>query len=416
MTISKTLSVARWEYLEKIKTKAFILSMVITPLIIIAFSILPSMLSQQEDETTKIIGIVDPSQFYFQELKKELVKYKFENDQPNFIVQNIFDPALQLDQIKKQADKKVFDGKIQGYLLVLNAETDSLKFEYRSKNIGSFSDLNKLENELNNIRIKNYLTSAGLSQNISDIINNNSELIQIIIEENGKESSSDFMIVFFSSFIFIILLMMMVIYSGQMLVRSLVEEKANRLIEILLSSCTPEDLLTGKILGLSLLGLTQIFIWALIAISLAGAALIPYAAFENILPMLVYFILGFLFYTTIFVGIGSIVSTEQEAQQVTSYLSLIMMLPIVIAVPAIQNPNTILVKILSFFPLTTPTIMLLRLNISEISTLEILTTILLLISSIILMIFISSKIFRIGILSYGKRPSLKEISKWIKEK
>lgn len=416
MTISKTLAVAKWEYLEKIKTKAFILSMIITPLIIIAFSILPSLLSQQEDETTKFIGIFDPSQIYFQELKKELVKYKFGNDQPNFVLQNLYDSSMQINEIKKLADKKVLDGKIQGYLIVINAGKDSLKFEYRSKNIGSFNDLNKLENELNNIRIKKYLTSAGLSQNIREIINNNSELQKIIIEEDGKESSADFMVVFFSSFIFIILLMMMVIYSGQMLVRSLVEEKANRLIEILISSCTSEDLLTGKILGLSLLGLTQIFIWALIGISLASAALIPYSAFENILPMLVYFILGFLFYTTIFVGIGSVVSTEQEAQQVTSYLSLIMMLPVVIAVPAIQNPDTMFAKILSFFPLTTPSIMLLRLNISEISSLEIFSTMTILILSIIFMIFISSKIFRIGILSYGKRPSLKEISRWIKEK
>ncbi len=416
MTILKTLAVARWEYFEKIKTKAFIISMVITPLIIIAFAVLPSMLSQQEDESTKIIGIIDPTQNYFQELRNELSKYKFKDDQPNFVLQNLYNSSLKFEDMKKIADKKVFDGKIQGYILILNPKTDSLKFEFRSKSIGSFSDLNKLENELNNIRIKNYLTSAGLSQNIREIVNNNSELVQIIIEEDGKESSSDFMVVFFSSFIFIILLMMMVIYSGQMLVRSLVEEKANRLIEILISSCTPEDLLTGKILGLSLLGLTQLFIWALIGITLAGAAVIPYTAFDNVLPMLIYFILGFLLYTTIFVGVGSIVSTEQEAQQVTSYLSLIMMLPVVIAVPAIQNPDTLLVKILSFFPLTTPSIMLLRLNISEISIPEILLTISILILSIVFMIYISSKIFRIGILSYGKRPSLKDISRWIKEK
>jgi ABC-2 type transport system permease protein len=142
--------------------------------------------------------------------------------------------------------------------------------------------------------------------------------------------------------------MMMVIYSGQMLVRSLIEEKSNRLIEVLVSSCSPDELLAGKILGLSSLGLTQIIIWAMIGIGLIGGSVIPPEIFSNVGIMLVYFILGFVFFTTLFVGIGSIVNTEQEAQLLTTYLSLILMFPIIVAVPAIQNPDAVILKIFSF--------------------------------------------------------------------
>jgi len=211
------------------------------------------------------------------------------------------------------------------------------------------------------------------------------------------------------------LLMMMVVYSGQMLVRSMIEEKSSRLIEMLISSSTPDELLTGKLIGLSFLGLTQIFIWLMIGTTLVASALVPVDAFNNVLPMLMYFVLGFLFYSSLFVGIGSTVNTEQEAQQITTYLSLILMLPVVIAMPSIQNPDFLMTKIFSYIPLTTPTVMILRLNVQPVSALEIVLTTSVLLISVIIVTKISSKIFRIGILAYGSRPSLKEIISWIRE-
>jgi len=166
---------------------------------------------------------------------------------------------------------------------------------------------------------------------------------------------------------------------------------------------------------LSALGLTQIFIWILIGISLAGTAVVPLEAFQNVLPILVYFVLGFVFYTSLFVGIGSIVTSEQEAQQITTYLSFLLVLPIIFVLPALENPDTLYIKILSYIPFTLPSFMMLRLNISPIPAWEILSTILIMLISIYLMIGFSAKIFRIGILSYGKRPTVKELIQWLKE-
>ncbi|HSP87566.1 MAG TPA: ABC transporter permease, partial [Ignavibacteriaceae bacterium] len=286
----------------------------------------------------------------------------------------------------------------------------------RSKSLGNHKDVNRFETAFNEIRIKLRFDKENVKPYLLDYISQSIELSQIKIEAGGRETLHDFLLTFFSSFVFIMLLMMMILYSGGMLIRSLVEEKSNRLIEILISSCSPNELLSGKILGLSALGLTQIFIWILIGISLAGSAMVPIEAFTNVVPILVYFILGFIFYTSLFVGIGSVVTSEQEAQQITTYLSFLLVLPIIFVLPALENPDAFYIKILSYIPFTLPSFMMLRLNISPIPEWEIFSTIIIMILSIYLMIEFSGKIFRIGILSYGKRPTLKELIHWLKEK
>jgi len=413
--MNKILTIARWEYLEKVKTKTFIISLIITPLIIIMFALLPTLLTQKADLRTKIIGVVDTSGIYFHKLTDELDQYKLDDNQPNYILLNFTDNKKTLKQLKTKADKNVIDNEIEGFLFILNGGTDSLEVEYRSENLGSFKDLRRFEEKINRIRIQNELNARGIDPSLAAFVQSNVEIEQIKIEKSGEEGKQNFLVVFFSAFIFIMLLMMMVIYSGQLLVRSLIEEKSNRLIEILISSCTSEQLLAGKILGLSALGLTQIFIWSLIATALVGGAVIPPAAFDNILPMLVYFIIGFIFYTTIFVGIGSIVTTEQEAQQMTTYISLILILPVVVAMPAIQNPDSIMLRVMSYIPLTIPSIMLLRFKISPVPLIDIIITLNIMFVSTIITLKISAKIFRIGILSYGKKPTIKELIQWLKE-
>ena len=414
--MNKILTIARWEYLEKVKTKTFIISLIITPLIIIMFALLPTLLTQKADLRTKTIGVVDTSGIYFHKLTDELDQYKLDDNQPNYILLNLANNKKTLKQIKTESDKNVIDNKIEGFLFILNGGTDSLEVEYRSENLGSFKDLRRFEEKINKIRIQNELNARGIDPSLAELVQSNIEIEQIKIEKSGEEGKQNFLVVFFSAFIFIMLLMMMVIYSGQLLVRSLIEEKSNRLIEILISSCTSEQLLAGKILGLGALGLTQIFIWSLIGIALVGGAVIPPAAFDNILPMLVYFIVGFIFYTTIFVGIGSIVTTEQEAQQMTTYISLILILPVVIAIPAIQNPESMMVKVMSYIPLTIPSMMLLRFKIAPVPLIDIIITLFIMFVSTIITLKIAAKIFRIGILSYGKKPTIKELIHWLKEK
>jgi ABC-2 type transport system permease protein len=413
--MKKILAVAKWEYLEKVKTKTFIISLIITPIIIILFSILPTILLNEEAPKVEVIGVIDTSGIYFKDLVEQLDKYKLADGQNNYVLINQSLKNNNFEELKAEATKNVQKNLIEGFLILYYAGSDSVYAEYRTKTLGNFKNVGRFEEAIWSIRLKKKLEEEGVDTKYINFFQDKVVVEQMKIEEGGEVSDLDFLTTFFMSIIFILLLMMMVVYTGQMLVRSMIEEKSSRLIEMLVSSSTPDELLSGKIIGLSLLGLTQIVIWFIIGISLVAGALIPPAAFNNLLPMLLYFIFGFLFYASLFVGIGSTVNTEQEAQQITTYLSLVLMLPVVVAMPAIQNPDFIVTKIFSYFPLTIPTVMLLRLNIEDVSQLEIILTLAILVFSIFVVTKISAKIFRIGILSYGNKPTIKEILRWIKE-
>ena len=414
--MKKTFIIAKWEYIEKIRTKAFIISMFLTPAILLLFTLAPTWFTRHEEESTKAYGIIDTSGIYFSQLRDNLEKIKLNDDQPKYLIINLYGKKDKLNDVKKSSDIDVVRNKLQGYLLILNGGTDNIEINFRSKGSGSFDDLGKIEGVFNKVKNQIQLEKAGVDSSIINSVSKYVGINPIKIEENGKESKADFLTMFFSSFIFIMLLMMMVLSTGGMLVRSLLEEKSNRLIEILVSSCSKKELLAGKVIALSGLGFTQIFIWGFLALVTARTALIPMEAFDNIFPMLGFFILGYVFYVSIFVGIGSIVSTEQEAQQITSYISILLILPTIFAVSAIQNPGSTIIKILSFIPFTSASIMMLRLKIETIPAGEILSAVLIMLISIYLTITFSSKLFKIGILSYGKRPALKELIRWMREK
>ncbi|MDT8325218.1 MAG: ABC transporter permease, partial [Bacteroidota bacterium] len=233
------------------------------------------------------------------------------------------------------------------------------------------------------------------------------------VSEKG-EKESGFLESFGLSYVFLIFMLIMILSSGQMLVRSMVEEKSNRIVEILVSSCSPMDLMFGKIVGISMLALVQVLFWTLIGVTLVYAAQLSNLPLENLWLMVLYFFLGFLFYAALFVAVGSLASTEQEAQQITGYLSMLLMLPIIIAFIATQSPNSPLLVILTMVPLITPQMMFVRLPITTPPTWEIALSLLILVCSIIVVTWIAAKIFRIGILLTGKRPGLTEILRWIR--
>jgi ABC-2 type transport system permease protein len=412
--MKKILTVAKWEFIEKIRTRSFIISLILTPLIITAFSVIPVLISENESDRTQAIGIIDPSGNFYRGFNDRFEEYSIDSNQPAYILINLYDRDKELSKIKNEADSLVIKGTIEGVLLIKDA-AGAYSLEYRSLNTANLINTKRFERAFNEIQIANYLTSAGIMSGEADELAKGSEINTVRLDQRGAESERGFLEIFFSSLIFIMLLVFIILSSGGMLIRSLVEEKSNRLIEIIVSSCKPGELLTGKMLGLSLLALVQLFIWLLLGLILTGAAIIPLTAFENILPMSVYFLLGFIFYTSLFVGIGSIVNTEQEAQQVTGYLTIILFIPILFAVSTIQNPDSAIVSALTYIPFTTPAIMLLKFNIKPVSLQEIIITTSIMLAAISLVISVSSKIFRIGILSYGKMPTFRKMITWMKE-
>ncbi|MBI1805337.1 MAG: ABC transporter permease [Ignavibacteriae bacterium] len=407
--MTKAFVVARWEYFEKIKSKAFLISLFLTPALMVAMSVLPALLASRADTESKVIGIIDQSGEVATPLSKILEeRFKLPDGEPNYILQPI-GQASDLSAGKRIADSLVLAESMEGYVVVgKSVMTDSI-VEYRSENIGNIRVTENINSALRDLIVEKKLTAQGIDPKIVKDLTKPIDLKTIKLAKSGKEEESGFGQVFFTAYIFMMIMFVLILTSGQILVRSMLEEKSNRVVEILMSSCSARELMTGKILGLSGLGLTQMSFWVLMGLLLKLKLAIPMIPVGSLLLILLYIILGYVLYAAIFVAAGSPVSTEQEAQQITSYLVMILVIPIVFAFTVTQNPNTTLVKVLSFIPLLSPSMMIMRIPNQMPSVEEIVLTLILVALTAVAFMWVAGKVFRTTILMYGKRPSLKEL-------
>jgi ABC-2 type transport system permease protein len=414
--MTKALTVARWEYLEKIKSKAFLISLILMPIIMIGMGVIPSLLASRPDTESRIVGIIDQTGELAKPISDRLLeKYKLPNGKPNYVVRVLaLGNSVNLPKEMKAADRMVAAKELEGYAVLRGTAFHDSTVEYRSQNVANFSLVERLTRVLNDVITEKKLREGGFDPQVVKLLTARVELKTTRLKEGGGTEEADFGRVFFGAYIFMMMMFFLVLTSGQLLVRSLLEEKSTRVVEVLMSSCSARELMVGKILGLSGLGLTQVALWGIIGLAITVNFAFTLISLPNALLLLVYFVLGYLFYAAIFVGAGAPVTTEQEAQQITSYLVLILVIPIVLAFPVIQNPDSTVAVVLSLIPLVTPTMMALRIPIQTPPTWEILVSLVLLAGSAAGAMWAAGKIFRIGMLTYGKRPSLSELVRWVR--
>lgn len=219
-----------------------------------------------------------------------------------------------------------------------------------------------------------------------------------------------------------VLLIMTIFVSSGYLLRGVAEEKTSRVIEIVLSSVTAQELLAGKVLGLGALGLTQVVIWLVSAFGLSGGAVsllgvaLPLLTRPEVFVLgLVYYLLGFLVYAVLMGAVGALGTTMQESQQLAGIFSMMAAIPLMLGGFMFSNPNMPLLRVLSWFPLTAATVMMLRLPMAEVPAVDIVGSIVVLLISIPVLLWAGAKVFRMGLLMYGKRPSLAQVVRALRE-
>ncbi len=409
----KYLDVARWEFMEKVKSKAFIISLVLMPIIMVAFAILPGLLVSKQDDKQITFGLIDQTGKFLEPLRSKLdEKYQVSGGRPNYILRNLTEGGSPEDQ-RAAAVKMVLKKEIEGFFFIPSTVFDSAKVEFRAENVGNIRVIERFPRTIEEVIFEHRLISKGLDTAQIKKLIAHVDLKSMKVSESG-EKESGLLETMASAYMMIMVLMFLVMTTGQILIRSVVEEKSNRVIEVLLSSCSARDLMTGKILGLSGLGILQLLIWGSIGLGLALKSGANIFELQSVLLSMVYVVLGYFLYAAIFVAAGSPVTTEQEAQQITSYVSLLLVFPMVLIMPAMQNPDSAIIRILSYIPLFTPSFMVLRVSIQMPPLWEILTTVGLLLASTVFMMWVAGKIFRVAILVYGKRPSIPELIRWIR--
>src|SRR5262249_42932520 len=227
----------------------------------------------------------------------------------------------------------------------------------------------------------------------------------------------------FATFGFVILLFMSLLLYGIAMLRGVLEEKTTRVMEVLLGSVTPNELMTGKILGIGLVGLTQMVIYMLtagiarvvVAVKMTGgnmAWIQDALSTGKLVYFVIFFLLGYFFYTALFAAVGAVCNSEQEAQNMQQPLTMSLMIPYIMSFFFMRNPDHLVAVVMSMIPPFAPTIMFTRLATGSVPAWQVALSLVLLLGSTVLVFRAAAKIFRIGILMYGKRPTIPEILKW----
>jgi ABC-2 type transport system permease protein len=417
----KAYYVIKREYMENVRKKSFLISTLLVPIMLLAVTIVPILVTLFMPSTQVTIAVLDRTGEMAADFTAALDD-TLKDGRPEFLVKDFEDLPAGFDEARRALISRLESNEI-GVVMDIPADVfETGKVFYYTKDVGSVTVLEKFEKRLNLIVLKKRLAHAGIEYERVKNLTKRIDLEVHRVSKTGTVAKKDLLSEWGVVFVFIMILYMTLLTWGMSIQRSLIEEKGSRVIEVLLSSLEPRDLFIGKIVGLGAVGLTQVAVWSLTGLALGFytfVAAAQYFDYFNVPPVvlvyfIIFFILGFLFYSAIFALVGGICSTEQEAQQLQGIVTLPMVVPILIIMLVIQSPNSPLAVVLSMIPLFSPMLMLARTVILMPDFWQIALSIVILVVSIYGVISFSSRVFRVGILMYGKRPGIREIIKWYK--
>ncbi len=405
--------VIKREYLTRVQKRSFLLLTILMPILFIALMFGTVLLAMMDEGDTKTILVEDMSGEYLPVLQNTN-QYLFVNEIKQIEANN--------DDEKPYARLVITGDLLNNGTVVLISDRQV---------VAGLTDI--IEGQLNN-----YLSDKKLAlhniPNIKEIIADSQVSINVttvIQDETGKETESSAAVASTIGMVFTFLIYMFIFVYGSMVMSGVLEEKTNRIVEVMVSSVRPFDLMMGKVIGIGLVGLTQFLLWiALIGIFIQivpaffqDASIAESISFilgsVDIVSLLVYFILffigGYLIYASLFAAIGSMVNSQEDTQQYMMPITILIVFAFVAGTYSVQNPDGPLAFWTSLIPFTSPIVMMVRLPFG-VPTMELISCIALLAVTVVLTIWLAAKIYRTGILMYGKKPTFGEIAKWLKYK
>jgi ABC-2 type transport system permease protein len=422
------------EYLRRVNKKSFFLITILTPFLFAALVFVPLWLSSVKDDNVREVMIIDRTEKYAS-LFKDMDNFKFVNSG---------------DKQSLEAQKE----KSTGVFAFLEISDDLLNNPravalYSEKQIPQ--DLKQEVNRVLSHYLENEKRKSFNIPNLDEIIEKSRVNIDVQINKWGKdgaakETSAELGGIIGMIFTFIIY--MFILMYGATVMQGVMEEKTNRIVEVMVSSVRPFDLMMGKIIGIGLVGITQVIIWCIlttILVSVGGIffglksvsvqpdmAMLQQSMPEvqnmtmniltklssfNFVEIIFYFILffigGYISYASLFAAIGSAIDNPEDSQQFMTPMMLLLVFALYAGIYSMNNPDGPLAFWCSLIPFTSPIVMMIRIPY-EIPFWQIMLSLILLYGSAVALVWVSAKIYRVGILMYGKKPSLKEIAKWVK--
>lgn len=448
MSWSKIAAVIRREYMERVRTKAFWIGTFLIPVFFIGYIAIQIATSRKTSGERKI-AVVDATGKLFAALERDLRAREQERmkqpagqaDQDQTPEEQVRaagargrrgihwvlekrEPGANLEQTKEALRKEVLDKEIHAYLILQPdlLVKDPAEAEYHSTSVSEFVTLEEMRESINRVVLKEKIARRGLPPELSSELEKRVQLNSFKVTAEGSTEEK-------GGGIYAALMLMFIMYMtffmyGLQNLRGVIEEKTNRIVEIIIASVRPTELMLGKIIGIGLVGLTQYLVWSLVAmnLSLPGIASlmsgtemgVPTIRFAVIGYFMLFFLLGYFLYASIYTAVGAPFNTDQEAQQLAMVPGMFMVGVWAVFPAIMNNPNGGTAVFASLFPMTAPLVMFMRTAISEPPAWQILTSVAILILSIIAMAWVAGRIYRVGILMYGKKPTIPEILRWVR--
>lgn len=419
--MNKLLLIIQREYTTLVARKSFIVITLLIPFLFVAIGAVPVLISEWNnsgsaeavtviDETGRLAGVIpDTESFRFIPLKGEAGSTD---------VKGFFDQA----------------GDSMSALVVIPANVlDSAKVNIYSKSTVNMALVSHVTESLNDTLTAVKIASMGVP-NLDKMVKEaqvDIDVNSVKLSDDGTESEASTTAAMVLGMVLAFITYMFVLTYGAMIMNSVIEEKTNRIVEVIVSSCKPFQLMMGKIIGVALVGLTQFLIWAILisvavgglGISLANDSMSDLAVVFNAIQsvnlvsiftcFVVYFLGGYLLYASLFAGFGSAVDQASDASQFTSPIIIVMVVALYAGIGCMENPNGSMAMWCSMIPFTSPIVMMVRLPY-DVPFWQIAVSVALLYGTAFGLVWVSSRIYRIGILRYGKKFTFKEIMGWVK--
>jgi ABC-2 type transport system permease protein len=429
--------IIRREYFTRVKKRSFIIMTFLGPLLIAAVYIIPILLALHADNEKRTIAVVDQSHWF----ERQFVS----TENQTFIRLDDID----IDSTKRLVQQGFFDIALFIPETQLNIPSSAVVYSMKQVPITVESHIKEVMK--NEIQVQKLLAS-GVDPDILESLKTNINLSVIRMDEEGGEKETFTEIQFILGLILAVLIYMFIMLFGGQVMQGVSEEKSSRIIEVIVSSVKPFQLMMGKIIGVSLVALTQFVMWILltgviyVGFSAAVGITNPEAISQGtvlsqeinntnimdneavqdvlnvvhsidfgtiIVSFIVFFLLGYLLYATMFAAIGSLVDNNTDSQQFTLPVTVPLIIAIISAVYIVNDPDSSLAVWMSMIPFTSPVVMMVRIPFG-VPIWQVVVSAILLAGTFVGMTWVAAKVYRTGILMYGKKPTYKEIFKWLK--
>jgi ABC-2 type transport system permease protein len=443
--MGKLLVVFKREYLERVRSKWFLVGTLLGPVFFALITVVPMLIAAKTKATSDVADVVilDATGIGMGRRVAEGLHARFP-DAATPAVRTV-NPAS-VPREEDRATLEVRNKEHRGYLVLDSATVAGRAARYAGRNASSLGDVEIITSVVRQQVLAQRLQADGLDPaRVNALTSTRLDLQTSKIGDNGREKGSGISNVIFGYVVALLLYMMIVLY-GQTILRGVMEEKTTRVAEVVVSSVSTDTLLAGKIVGVGLVAVTQVAAWVLLSAALvlyglpiitkgmtpdmmvAGSAKAAQgsgaaAALANAMPsislgtglaLLAFFILGFIFYSSLFAAIGAMVNSQEDVQQASMPVMLLLISSVIFMTPIMTNPGSGLARTMSLLPFSAPILMPLRMTLIPVPWYEVLGSILGVVIACLAAIWLSARIYRVGLLMYGKRPTFGELARWVK--